>query len=202
MDLTEPAAAVLPALRARVLTVLARTDVGLTGRRVASLADGSVAGVAKVLEALVSGGLVHRADAGSAGLYTLNRAHLAAPAVEVLAGMRNEFFARLRKRVAEFTTPPASAVVFGSAARGDGTEESDVDLLLVRPPGVQDDDEAWAGDVERLGRLVVDWTGNALNVVEYGVDEIGTSAPRPLMDAIESEGVPVHGVDLRSLRSP
>jgi predicted nucleotidyltransferase len=201
MNLTDPAAAVLPPLRARVLTVLARSDAGLTGRGVATLAEGSVAGVAKVLEALVSGGLVHRADAGSAGLFTLNRAHLAAPAVEVLAGMRNELFARLRGAVVEFTTPPVSAVVFGSAARGDGSDDSDVDLLLVRPPGVEDDDEEWAGDVERLGRSVLDWTGNALNVVEYGAGEVATSAPRPLMDAVESEGVLVHGVDLRTLRS-
>jgi predicted nucleotidyltransferase len=201
MNLTDPAAAVLPPLRARVLTVLARSDAGLTGRGVATLAEGSVAGVAKVLEALVSGGLVHRADAGSAGLFTLNRAHLAAPAVEVLAGMRHELFARLRAAVVDFTTPPVSAVVFGSAARGDGTDDSDVDLLLVRPPSVEDDDEEWAGDVERLGRSVLDWTGNALNVVEYGAGEVATSAPRPLMDAVESEGVLVHGVDLRTLRS-
>jgi predicted nucleotidyltransferase len=201
MDLTSPAAAALPVLRARVLMVLARAEAGLTGRKVASLAERSVAGVAKVLEALVASGLVHRVDAGSASLYTLNRAHLAAPAIELLAQMRAQLFSRMGASIADFTHPPLSAILFGSAARGDGDEKSDIDLLLVRPPTVDEDDEAWAADVERLGADVLAWTGNALHVVEYDPHEVAADAPgRAFLAEVEAEGVPLYGTDLRTVR--
>lgn len=202
VDLRSPAAAVLPALRARVLMVLARADAALTGRTVASLADGSVAGVAKVLAALVAGGLVERTDVGSASLYALNRNHLAAPAVETLANMRTNLFTRMHAHIAEFTHQPLNATVFGSVARGDGTADSDIDILLVRPLSVDEDDAAWADDAEQLGRLVLAWTGNPLNVIDYGPREITPDSPqlRALLDSIESEGVLVHGAELRLLR--
>lgn len=198
MDLALPASALLPPLRARVVTVLAGTEQGLTGRRIAVLAEGSVAGVAKVLDGLVSAGLVHRVEAGSANLYYLNRHHLAAPAAVILAGMRHELVARFAASFDAFTHPPASAVLFGSAARGDGDADSDIDLLLVRPRDVAEDETRWVADVERLGRHVLAWTGNVLNVVEYGLAELGSRSV--FLAEAGSEGLLLYGADLRTLR--
>ncbi|HVA59230.1 MAG TPA: nucleotidyltransferase domain-containing protein [Mycobacteriales bacterium] len=202
MNLTSPAASVLPALRARVLMVLARVEAGLTGRRVAALAAGSVAGVAKILETLVHGGLVHRIDAGSASLYFLNRDHLGASAVLSLATMRERLIEMLQRRVSEFTHRPLNATLFGSAARGDGDEESDIDLLLVRPEAISEDDEAWTDDIERLATSVLAWTGNPLSVVEYTpADLVVRAGGRDgLLDRINREGVHLHGTVLRALR--
>jgi len=202
MDLTNPASSVVPALRARILVLLARSDAGLTGRRVAALAEGSVAGVAKVLESLVGAGLVHRIDAGSASLYTLNRDHVGAPAVELLATMRAELINRIRRDISQWSCLPVGAVLFGSAARGDGADDSDIDVLLVRPASIDDDDAAWADQVSRLGSAVLAWSGNTLNVVEYSPDEVASDAPgrRAVLSRIDTDGVLLHGTELRILR--
>jgi predicted nucleotidyltransferase len=201
MDLTTPAASVLPALRARILAVLARTDTGLTGRRVAVLAGGSPAGVAKILESLVSGGVVHRLDAGSASLYTLNHDHVGAPAVVLLAGLRAELFARMRRALEDFRYPPLCAVVYGSAARGDGSVDSDVDLLLVRPGSVDEDDDVWTHDTAALADRVLAWSGNTLSIVEYSPRELHapTSRRRAFLARVDADGVVLHGPPIATL---
>ncbi|HVF19305.1 MAG TPA: nucleotidyltransferase domain-containing protein [Mycobacteriales bacterium] len=201
MDLSAPAASVVPSVRARVLSVLAGADTGLTGRRVAALAGASVAGGARILESLVSGGVVHRVDAGSASLYTLNRDHVGAPAVLALAGMRAELHRRMRELIAQFELPPLSAVLFGSAARGDGDEDSDIDLLLVRPIGVDEDDEIWVDDVERLSERVLSWSGNLLATIQYDLDELERRSMRgpAFLKRVETEGVVLHGAALSSV---
>lgn len=70
----------------------------MTGREVARLVGrNSHSGVLDVLNRLAEHGLVERQEAGRAFLYKLNRDHLAAPAVEVLANMRSELLSRLRR---------------------------------------------------------------------------------------------------------
>ena len=67
----------------------------LTGRDVARLAGrGSEAGIRKALARLTSHGIIRAEEAGRALLHTLNRDHLAVPALEVL-GVRE--LRRLRR---------------------------------------------------------------------------------------------------------
>src|SRR4051794_10747130 len=100
MDLSRPYTALCPSLDGDVLVTLAGTRRPLTGREVARLAGRrSHVGVRDVLARLVEQGLVDRQEAGSALLYTLNREHLAAPAVAVLAGMRSDLVRRLRTEI-------------------------------------------------------------------------------------------------------
>lgn len=58
------------------------------------------------------------------------------------------FLGRLTRELEVWTVRPAYAAVFGSAARGTMTVDSDLDLLLVRPDAVGDD--LWATQVDRL----------------------------------------------------
>jgi len=74
-----------------------------------------------VLNRLADQGLVLQQEAGKAVLYTLNRDHLAAPAVSILADIRSELVRRLRATLADWTIQPVHASLFGWAARGDGT---------------------------------------------------------------------------------
>ncbi len=98
MHLARPFAAIIPTLDGEVLVVLAGTTRPLTGRDVAKLVKrGSQAGVNRALRRLVEHGVVEAQEAGAAILYSLNREHLAAPAVSSLADLRGELVRRLRQ---------------------------------------------------------------------------------------------------------
>jgi hypothetical protein len=146
-----PHTAICPTLDTEVLTVLAGTTRPLTGREVARLTGRtSHGGVLDVLNRLTEHGLVDRQEAGRALLFTLNHEHLAAPAVDVLARMRTEFFERMRRAVAAWEIAPIHVSVFGSTARGDGNTESDIDLFIVRPGAIEQDDTGWRAQVDEL----------------------------------------------------
>jgi hypothetical protein len=173
MDLSSPIRSVVPGARGEVLAVLARTTQPLSGRRVAELTDGRVSqkGANLALRALVSSGVVLSEDQPPAKLYRLNRDHLAAPSIEGLATLRERLVAAMRSHLAGWEVPAWGAWLFGSAARGDGGEDSDVDLLVVRSDDVDEDDARWLDQVEGLVADVTAWTGNRCSVVEYGADE-------------------------------
>src|SRR5450759_946024 len=125
MDIAHPYTALCPTLDSGVLSVLAGTTRPLTGREVARLLGrSSHSGVLNALNRLSEHGLVDRQEAGRALLFTLNREHLAAPAVAVLAGMRLELFNRLRAAISGFQIAPVHVSLFGSTARGEGSIHS------------------------------------------------------------------------------
>lgn len=134
-----------------MLAVLAGTTAPLTGRQIARLAArGTSPSVSAALARLVEQGLVHRQVAGRAYLHILNRDHVAAPAVQALAGLRGELLRRLRDTFAGWEPSPVHASMFGSAARADGDASSDIDLLVIRPKGVDAEDAAWRDQVHAL----------------------------------------------------
>lgn len=141
MDTARPYLAICPTLDSDVLAVLAGTSRPLTGREVARLAGRrSHAGVLDALNRLAQHGLVDRQEAGRAFLFTLNREHLAAPAVDILAGLRTELLNRIRHTIETWQVAPTHVSLFGSTARAEGDTASDIDLFVVRPRGVAEDD--------------------------------------------------------------
>jgi predicted nucleotidyltransferase len=116
--------------------------------------NASKSGVRKALLRLETGGTVERVLGG----YQLNREHLAAPPIIELALLRQRLFERLAHEIRSWRPPVALAGVFGSTARGDGDEASDIDLLVVGKQVAPD----------ALGRLcasVERWTGNVCRAV-------------------------------------
>lgn len=95
------------------------------------------------LRRLAKEGVARAEEAGNAYLYTLNREHLTAPALELLADVRVELERRLRAEIKTWEIPPRHASIFGSAARGDGDTRSDIDIFVVRPADVPEDDPGW-----------------------------------------------------------
>jgi predicted nucleotidyltransferase len=183
MDLTNPARSVIPTLDAEVLVALAAISMPLTGRQISRLLESrSSSGVQKVLERLNEQGLVDVLPAGNANLYSLNRDHVAAPAIEALRDLRGKLFERMAKAVEEWRILPESVAVFGSAARGDGGVESDIDILVVRPAELyykhltdmhQVEEEplegfsnVWSSQLFDFGRQVFRWSGNQASLIE------------------------------------
>lgn len=199
MDVARPHRSVVPTLHGEVLITLAGTTKPLTGREVARLVHrGSQKAVALTLDRLVEQGLVDRERAGRAYLHVLNRDHLAAPAIDVLAAMRNELLARLRAILAEWSPAPVHASLFGSAARADGDTSSDIDLLVVRPDGIDDEDLDWRAQVDALVSSVQRWTGNDASVIELSETEF-RELPRhrpPILQDLREDGLDLAGTAL------
>ena len=70
---------------------------------------------------------------GRVHLYEFNRDHVAADAVIAAMGLRGKLFQRIKEKIEFWEIQPVSVAIFGSAARGDGNTESDIDVMIVRP---------------------------------------------------------------------
>ena len=178
MDFRDPVEAVIPGAQGRVLTVLARTEAELTMRAVAELAGVSANQATVVLNRLVHLGLVERRDVGSAGLVHLIRDNEAARAVLTLADLQRGVLARLAGEARKIRPAPACLVVFGSFARGDANENSDIDVLAVRPLGPKVDDGRWT---TALGLWTdrASWiAGNPVNLLDVTMVELSSLVRR------------------------
>lgn len=227
MDLSDPTRAVTPTLDGTVLAVLAAAGKPLTVGQVASLAvRGSEIGIRRSLSRLVEQGTVRATTMGRNQVHELNRDHVAAQVAEVLAGLRVELWARFRHELDSWRPRPLYACVFGSAARGDGSAESDIDLLLVHPPFlgekkpermsaalssnladalgaaamVADDPKAerrWEDQLENLHSVVERWTGNTLQIVDLSFWE-WRRPPKSYQPLLKA--IAAEGIELRKAR--
>lgn len=192
MDFAHPFAVVTPTLDGDVLAVLAGADEEFSGRRLHSLvARGSENGVRNAAERLVEQGIVVRRGAGRAKLYRLNRQHVSAGGVELLAAARSALVMRLKDDLELWQVPPRCAVLFGSAARRTAGPQSDIDILVVRPRGVEEDSSGWRKQLAWLESSATTWTGNDARIVELGEDELpqaGALLEQVLRDGIELVG--------------
>lgn len=196
MDVARPYTAVSPSLDCDVLVVLARTTRPLTGREIARLATrGSQRGINDVLHRLVGHGLIDAQEAGPAMLYTLNRDHIAAPAVEVLADLGGELLGRLQAAIEAWEVAPIHASLFGSAARGDGDTKSDIDLFIVRPNDVDEEDARWRDQLDRLAKYVRRSTGNHAAISEVAAADLAglQRENRPVVNDLREDAVTLVG---------
>lgn len=200
MNVSRPYGVISHPLDSTVLHVLAGTTDDLTGRRIAQLAgEGTQEGVRKALARLTGEGLIHQREAGNAILYRLNRQHLAAPAIEQLTDLRRALFRRLEETLEGWLIQPLHAAMFGSAARGDGDANSDIDLFVVRPAAVDEEDPVWREQVERLADDIRNWTGNRAGIAEVSESDLADLKRRkpPILDSLEADALTLAGRDVR-----
>jgi|ERR1700722_4325236 len=201
MDLTDPTSAITSTLDGPVLAVLAEAGKPLTVSEVAnSSVRGSEIGIRKSLGRLVVQGIVTATELGNTRVYNLNREHVAANVAEALAGLRTELWQRIADAIESWSVRPLYACIYGSAARNDGDESSDIDLLLVRPATLPELTQAqkskttmdaigmwadvimtrgmlqtrahkWESNIDDLRESVRHWSGNPLQVVDINAIE-------------------------------
>lgn len=217
MDVSDPTRAVTPTLDGPVLAVLAAAGKPLTVGQVAEQAvRGSEIGIRRSLSRLVEQGIVRATVMGRNQVHELNREHVAADVAVLLAGLRTTLWDRFRAEFKTWRVKPLYACVFGSAARGDGDESSDIDLLVVHPPfrgekkprsatfrtavadafgdivlssAEMDARQQWDDHIDRLRERVEAWTGNSLQVVDLTFSEWRNPQSRRLLSEAERDGV-------------
>ncbi|OGQ13770.1 MAG: hypothetical protein A2138_14735 [Deltaproteobacteria bacterium RBG_16_71_12] len=186
MDVALPIASVIPSLDGPVLAALSTTTAPLTLTRAHRLAGrGSLQGVRRVLHRLVETGLVLEVPGG----FVLNRDHLAAPAIAQLASLHGELAQRVRATVGAWPGKLVLVGLFGSAARRDGAEGSDIDVLLVS------DDQDAPAFADELADRIRRWTGNSAQVIALSRAELSRlrRARAPIVQSWQSDVVVIAG---------
>lgn len=206
MDFVRPIEAILPGAQGRVLAVLAQTTAELNLRTLAQLAGVSQAQASRVLPGMVELGLVDRREVPPASLFRLVPEHVASRALLSLARSTDTVLDEMGRMAGALPRPPASVIVFGSFARREAGADSDIDVVVIRPTEIDEDDPAWADELERWRRSVGRLTGNRVEVLEVGAAEAATKAVgrSQAWADIRRDGRVVHGLgvnDLGSLRS-
>jgi len=134
MNFSDTSLTISPTLDGPILVALERAGRPITISEVATASTrGSEIGIRKAIGRLVSQGIVTATKVGNARVYSLNREHVAANIATELAQLRSETWRRISREIEKWSVSPLYASVFGSAARGDGESNSDIDLLLLRP---------------------------------------------------------------------
>ena len=201
MDFRRPVQAVVPGAQGRILAVLAETTGELSLRTIARLADVSPAEASRILPRLSQLGIVQRRDVPPSALFRFVQENVASQFVHALSRSRDHVLAELGRRAEVLPVRPLSVVVFGSVARGEADENSDVDVLLVRPQGA--DDESWSASVEEYRQSARRLTGNRVEILEADASDVARllRGHKPLWKDIVRDGVVVFGKDLEGLRA-
>jgi predicted nucleotidyltransferase len=186
MLLNEPLGGLIPGARGAVLSVLLRTDARLTGRQVHALVMDrhSLWSVQEALKAWVQLGVVHTEIIGRAVVHAINEDHYTvAPLRSLLDPME-----ALTKTALQVVGDGIEAViVFGSVARGEAQEGSDIDLAVITQSG-------WEGRVD-LEDAVRKSLGNDCDVLVFTTEDFKSlaAAHEPVVDEILVDGVPLIG---------
>lgn len=154
-----------------------------------------------VLQRLAAQGLVTAWEAGSASLFVLNREHIAAGIVENLLRLRSELIGRIRGEVEGWSSPPVHVSLFGSTARADGHTESDIDLLIVRPEDLAEDDPHWREQLHRLAERIERWSGNHASLHEVTPKGLKAAQRRgePIIASLRDTSIVLAGPEIATL---
>ena len=202
MDFVQPVQAVVPGVQGRILAVLAETTAELNLRTIARLADVSPAQASRVLPTLTALGMVERREAPPSALFHFVEENVASRFVRSLSRARDATIAELAQAAEKMVPAPASVIVFGSFARGEAGVSSDLDVVVVRPTGIDEEDEHWRAAIETWRRFAGRLTGNHVEVLEVDTNSIGRSlrGRAPLWADVARDGTVIHGASLDELR--
>lgn len=176
----------MPGARGAVLSTLMRTDARLTGRQVHALVSNrySLWAVQEALKAWVQLGVVHTEVIGRAVVHAINEDHYTVAPLRLLL----DPMAALTEVAAQIVGEDVEAViVFGSVARGEAKEESDVDLAVIGP-------SSWYGRAA-LEDAIRKRLGNDCDLLVFTAQEFVSlaAAHEPVVDEILIDGIPLVG---------
>lgn len=201
MDFTAPLQALVPGATGQILGVLIETSTPLSGRAIAALANVSPAQAGRTLHRLAELGVVEANPAPPAVLYALVPDHLVVEPLRALSGVQAGFVRRLGEAVAALDPAPVCVGAFGSFARRQATASSDLDLLVVRPKAVVEDDDEWSTVLEQIRTTGTRLSGNPVEILEVGQGEVRTLllGRDSVWCDIARDFLPIYGVPVTDL---
>ncbi len=202
VDFREPVQVVIPGAQGRILAVLSQTSAELNLRTIARLSDVSVAQASRVMPGLVELGLVERREAPPSALFRFVPNHVASRAVAMLADARTTVLQELKLTAGRLSVPPVSVIVYGSFARGEADRSSDIDILIIRPPRIGEDDPEWRAAIDEWLEGARRLTGNRVELLEVAAEEAGAKlrSKKQLWSDIQREGLVVYGRAIEDLQ--
>ncbi len=202
MDFVHPVHAVIPGAQGQLLAVLAETSAELNLRTLARLAGVSLAQASRVMPGLIELGIVERREAPPSALFRFVPDNVAAQALTRLAAVRRTVLDDLGRAVAALVPAPVSVIVFGSFARGEADARSDLDVVVVRPDGLAEDDPDWRAAIDGWRGRARRLTGNPVEVLEVGAGELPRRlrSRQTLWAEVQRDGLVIHGRPLADLK--
>lgn len=197
--------AVIPGAAGRLLATLAQVETGLPVSTLARIAGVGRTRATDITADLSRLGIVERQEVGRTVLVSLDRHNAAGQLVDRLAHLRSHVIAQLRSMAAELDPAPETILLYGSFARGDADADSDLDVLAVRSPRA--DLNEWSDALSSFAEQARSLTGNRVQVLEYGLDDLrrkaGRSAKlgRAFWDAVRRDAMVLAGSKLEDLVS-
>ncbi len=133
-------------------------------------------------------------------MYRLNRQHLLVPALMSAMNVRRELLDRMTTAVGRLEPTPLHVSLFGSLARREGTEHSDIDLLIVTSEDV-DESARWHDQMRGLEDQVLAWTGNRLETLVFSANHLGflADAGESVVEAFRNEALTIYGPEFHTL---
>lgn len=201
MDVAAPHTVVMSPGTGAVLRALVGTTRDLSLRELGRIAGVSHTRARQAVEHLAEHGLVEVDRTPSGHRCRFNPDHLAADAVVALVSMRARLLDALTRDLGSWSPPPLHASLFGSAARGDGDTNSDLDLLVVQPDDLPPDDDHWAQQLHDSATRISRWTGNevAWFVIDRETLARARATDEPALAEWLVDGILLAGVRLEQL---
>lgn len=199
MNTGEPTDIVLPRATAAVFRVLVGADASFSIRQLARIAGVSAPRAVEIVNRASERGLILVEQGGRSRMCRFNREHLAAGAVIELVTIRERMLRAIEDEIASWKIAPLHASLFGSAARGEGGTNSDLDLLLVRPTDEPEDD--WEEQKYTSGVRLTAKIGNPVSWFDISMTELRRSmrASEPIIAQWKKDSICLSGPSLPDL---
>lgn len=172
-------------------------------RTVADLAGVSVQQASVVLGDLARLGVVERRDVPPSSLVRLSATNLVAETIRSLGDLRSQAIEWMKDRARSIRPVPTALVLFGSFARGEARADSDVDVLVVRPAGLDGSNEArWYSALGAWQDGVARALGNPVNVVEVDREDVRSKLAgqrRSMWQEAVADGISLLGPPIQEL---
>ena len=196
MDLTHPERTLAPTLDLPVLACLGRQDRAWTTRELADATGATIPGVRQALRRLSTSGLVHESQLGQIRGYRFNRSHVMASALLEIADAPAVLRHRITSGISDWVIPARLVLLFGSWARGESDDQSDVDLLVLHSDDLtSSEQDTWEEQVESLKEDVLSWSGNSCDVLSFSLADWTEHRRRddPISRAVDSDAIVLSG---------